>query len=136
MDNLFYIYLDNESYVYGFGSDPMGEFYVLVDSVPLEVTESLGCYQYIDGVYYEDLARLEALKMQTSAEREIYQLNTWFDWYDEQCMQYQRAMRLGTEFDHDINELDLQATANAARMKELKTILATPFFELATTLVK
>ena len=126
-ENLFYVYLDENDYVYGFGSDPMGEKYFLTDAIPTAVADNLECYRYIDGEYVEDSDRLMRLQNSRAAERELFQLNQWFTWYDEQCIQYQRAQRLGTEFDKDIAELDAQATANAARVKELREIMTISF---------
>lgn len=57
------------------------------------------------------------------ASIEISQLELWFNWYDEQTIQYQRSVRLGVEFDKDMAELDKQAVDNAKRIKELRTLL-------------
>lgn len=54
---------------------------------------------------------------------ELRELEQWFNWYDEQTIQYQRSLRLGVEFDKDIVELDKQAVINAQRIKELRTLL-------------
>jgi len=128
-ENMFYIYLDAKDYVYGFGSDPMGEKYFLAEAIPTAVADNLECYQYLDGEYVADLARLARLQNSRAAERELCEINAWFTWYDEQCIQYQRCQRLGVEFDKDIAELDAQATVNAARVKELRKIMALPFTE-------
>ena len=52
---------------------------------------------------------------------ELRELEKWFEEYDKQVIQYQRSLRLGIEFDKNINELDEQAVVNAARIKELRT---------------
>lgn len=54
-------------------------------------------------------------------KQELEELEKWFEEYDKQVIQYQRSLRLGIEFDKDINELDEQAVVNAARIKELRT---------------
>lgn len=57
------------------------------------------------------------------AEKELFELKSWFDEYDNQVKQYIRCERLGIEFDKDINKLDLQAQTNAKRIKEIRGIL-------------
>lgn len=57
------------------------------------------------------------------AEKELFELKSWFEGYDNQVKQYIRCQRLGVEFDKDINELDVQAQKNAKRIKEIRTIL-------------
>lgn len=57
------------------------------------------------------------------ASIEISQLEWWFNWYDEQTIQYQRSVRLGVEFDKDMAELDRLAVDNAKRIKELRTLI-------------
>lgn len=52
--------------------------------------------------------------------KELNELESWFIYYDNQCSQYQRCIRLGVEFDKDINELDNKAKENAVRIKEIR----------------
>lgn len=56
-------------------------------------------------------------------QKELIELQSWFEEYDNQVKQYIRCERLGVEFDKDINELDLQAQTNAKRIKEIRAIL-------------
>lgn len=56
-------------------------------------------------------------------EDELRQLELWFNEYDNQVKQYQRCIRLGVEFDKDINELDTQAQTNQLRIREIRLIL-------------
>ena len=53
---------------------------------------------------------------------ELYELETWFTWYDNQVAQYNRCQRLGIEFDKDINELDNQAKVNQERIAEIRVL--------------
>lgn len=56
-------------------------------------------------------------------ENELYQLVRWFEWYDTQIMQHSRFIRLNTESNINLNELDQQAVIKAARIKELKQLI-------------
>lgn len=60
---------------------------------------------------------------QEKAQMEIVELEIWFKWYDEQIAQYNRSIRLGTEFEENIEELDVQAVQNSERIKELRKLL-------------
>ena len=51
---------------------------------------------------------------------ELQEIEKWFTWYDTQVLQYERSLRLGTEFDHDIKELDDMAVKKAERIKQLR----------------
>ena len=115
-----YIYLDINNYVYAYGSE-YEEHSVQVDSVPAEVDKYLGAYQYIDGQYILDESRKNILDKMQSYEKELSSLLSWFDWYDEQIMQYHRSQRLNVEFDKDIEELDNQAKFNADRINFLRS---------------
>ncbi len=54
---------------------------------------------------------------------ELQTLLDWFNEYDNQIMQFHRALRLGIPFDKDINVLDNQAIINQNRIKEIRNIL-------------
>lgn len=54
---------------------------------------------------------------------ELAELENWFLEYDNQVKQYSRCLRLGLEFDKDINELDNQAKINAERITEIRNLL-------------
>lgn len=56
-------------------------------------------------------------------ENELYQLVSWFEWYDTQVMQHSRFIRLNMESNINLNELDQQAVIKAARIKELKQLI-------------
>ena len=53
---------------------------------------------------------------------ELYKLETWFEWYDNQICQYNRCVRLGIKFDKDIVELDNEATIKQARIREIREL--------------
>lgn len=55
---------------------------------------------------------------------ELYKLETWFEWYDNQICQYNRCVRLGIKFDKDIVELDNEAEIKRARIQELERLLS------------
>lgn len=123
-----YIYYDENNYVIGYGSE-LEERSIEVESVPEEVDRYLGCYYLENGNYVLNENRKNWVEQMWSAESELNDLNAWFTWYDEQCIQYQRAIRLGLEFDKNIEELDAQAVTNAARIKELRAFMSTPYSE-------
>ena len=56
-------------------------------------------------------------------QKELLEINTWFKEYDNQIKQYERCVRLGIEFDKDINELDNQAKLNQERIREIRNLL-------------
>lgn len=56
-------------------------------------------------------------------ENELYALDNWFKWYDTQVIQYQRDIRLKNASSIDIQNLDMQATKKAARIKEIKILI-------------
>ncbi len=123
-----YIYLDENDYVYGYGSE-YEEKSVMVEAVPNEVDAFLGCYKYDNGEYVLDENRKAYILKTQVYEKELVALQEWFSWYDEQCIQYQRAQRLGTTFNRNIEELDKQAVANAKRITEIRTAMNTPYTE-------
>lgn len=125
-----YIYLDENSYVYGYGSEyEPGSIEVL--SIPNEVGQYLGAYQYDlnTNTYTPNQHKIDYLVVNQERNTEIDQLLDWFEWYDQQCAQYLRAQRLGIDFDKDIDELDAQARTNAQRISELRELVAIPYTE-------
>lgn len=118
-----YIYYDENNYVYGYGSE-YEERSILVDFVPEEVSRWLGCYKYEDGEYILNENRKAWLEQHEAYESELNSLEQWFEWYDQQNIQYQRSVRLNIEFDRDIEELDAQAVLNSQRIAELRKALA------------
>lgn len=57
----------------------------------------------------------------TDIENELVVLYQWFNWYDTQNIQYNRDLRLYGSSSIDLSELDQEAVAKAARIKELKS---------------
>ena len=53
-------------------------------------------------------------------EQEKQEILQWFEEYDNQVKQYERCVRLGVEFDKDIEELDNKATEKQLRLREIK----------------
>ena len=56
-------------------------------------------------------------------QKELNSLEEWFNEYDNQVKQYERCLRLGVEFDKNIEELDAQATINQKRISEIRNLL-------------
>lgn len=52
-------------------------------------------------------------------QKEFLKIKDWFIEYDNQVKQYERCLRMGIEFDKDIQELDKQAQENATKLKTL-----------------
>lgn len=114
-----YIYLDEKGYVYGYGSEYEDNSFE-VASVPSEVDAFLGCYKYENGEYILDETRKEYILQIKAYEKELQSLEEWFKWYDQQCIQYQRSVRLGLEFDKDIKDLDNEAVSKAERISQIR----------------
>lgn len=74
------------------------------------------------GLYYAVEEKPEPTQREKDLS-ELRSLESWFTWYDEQCSQYQRSLRLGTVFNKNIAELDAMAVENASRITELRKIL-------------
>ena len=125
-----YIYLDENNYVTGYGSEYEPRS-IEVLSIPGEVVQYLGAYKYdLDtNTYTPDQSKINYLVTNHERNTEIDQLMAWFEWYDQQCAQYLRAQRLGLAFDKDIEELDEQARTNAQRISELRELVAVPYVE-------
>ena len=58
-----------------------------------------------------------------SYKEEIDELKRWFNWYDTQVMQHSRFIRMNTESNINLDELDQQAVINANRIKELEAAI-------------
>ena len=65
----------------------------------------------------KDFNRLNSYKEQ------IDELKRWFEWYDTQVMQHSRFIRMNTESNINLDELDQQAVINASRIKELEAAI-------------
>ena len=123
-----YIYLDNNGYVYGYGSDYEEGSYK-IDEIPPEVDQYLGAYKFNTETFEfevdEDKKNWKDQLMQK--ERELDLLIQWFNWYDQQYIQWQRAQRLNLSFNQDMQALDEEAVVNAQKILEYRTFLATPY---------
>ena len=58
-----------------------------------------------------------------SYKEEIEELKRWFEWYDTQDMQHSIIIRMNTESNINLDELDQQAVINASRIKELEAAI-------------
>lgn len=60
-------------------------------------------------------------------EKELYNLEQWFAYYDRQVAEYSRCQRLGITYSNDdnltIEQLDKLAEQNKAKINELRSIL-------------
>lgn len=124
-----YLYVDENDYVYGYGSENEPGSVPWQAVLPDDVSRYLGCYRFNNGDFLLDENRKEFLINKEMAESEYNGLNAWFIWYDQQCAQYNRCLRLGIEFNKDMTELDTQAAENQARMAELKNIMFSVYTE-------
>ena len=123
-----YIYLDTDGYVYGYGSDYEENSYK-IDQIPSEVDQYLGAYKFNTETFEFEAdenkkAWLDQLKVK---EKQLDQLTVWFDWYDRQYIQWQRAQRLGLSFNQDMQALDEEAVINAQKILEYRAFLAMPY---------
>ena len=121
-----YLYFDEGGYVIGYGSENEPGS-VAVQAIPEEVDRYLGAYRYEGGAFIPDEARKAFLEQAWNAQQELDAITRWFNWYDQQCIQYQRSLRLGLPFDRDIGELDRQAQEKAARTNALRALLSEPY---------
>lgn len=71
----------------------------------------------------EELLKKENEKIKDKHFEEMAKLEQWFNNYDLQVKQYERATRLGETFDKDIKMLDNEAREKASRVKELRKLL-------------
>lgn len=88
--------------------------------VPGGFTETPLDYRLIDGKLVEDADLKSTREAAAAAREEEAELASWFSWYDNQCMQYQRALRLGEGFDSDMAALDTKARQKQLRLRELR----------------
>ena len=114
-----YIYLNENGYVYGYGSE-YEENSVQIESIPSEVDAFLGCYKYEKGEYVLDENRKAYILSLKESERELASLEEWFSWYDKQSTQYLRSVRLKKNFNKDMTLLDKEAEENAAKIKKIR----------------
>lgn len=95
--------------------------------MPLEEFDRLLCEQnkgkelkVVDG---KVVATDHEITQEELLRKELAELETWFEEYDNQVKQYSRCVRLGLEFDKNIAELDNQAKTNADRITEIRNLL-------------
>jgi len=82
-------------------------------------------YRLEGGALVYDAAKRQAELDTIAAAEELAERLEWFEWYDLQVKEYERAQRLGEPFDGDIMALDEQAKENAARIRELREVINT-----------
>lgn len=80
-------------------------------------------YRVIDKPYkpaeYEDIQVYVLYTEKEILNIELSQINSWFEKYDNQVKQYERAIRRGEEFDKDIVQLDEEADLKQKRIREI-----------------
>lgn len=88
--------------------------------IPEKFEEECQFYSYIDNklVFNEELKNQAILKQNDF--NEIFDIERWFVWYDNQCAQYGRAIRRGETFDRNIEELDAEAEIKSVRLAKLR----------------
>lgn len=115
------IKFDENGYVIGYAT--LGGMEGAVEwtgPVPAGFEEDCSKFHLVDGALVPDEARIAAQEAKEAELLEIAEIEGWFNWYDNQCAQYQRCVRLGEEFDRDISELDALAKQKQNRIRELK----------------
>lgn len=88
--------------------------------VPDGFRENCYVFHLKDGSLIKDTSKEEQQQAQAAAVEELAELYEWFEWYDNQCSQYQRAMRMGEKFDWDMSVLDATAKDKQARIREIR----------------
>lgn len=122
-----YIYIDENNYVYGYGSEQI-ENSIEVESIPKEVDDYLGAYKLIDDEYVVDQERVDYLIFLNDTEVELVQVSRWLtEDYIAQITMYERQKRQGKDVDAIINELDSQYDVYAELKESLLERLAMRF---------
>ena len=95
-----------------------------VSEVPTPKTEAFftnyPCYRLINGKLQYQAERAALLQQRAQEQEEAKNIQAWFLWYDNQCKQYHRAMRLGEPYDQSIEALDTQAKVYQLRLREIQ----------------
>ena len=73
-----------------------------------------------DNKYQKYLDKQNINKEISELQKEINEINVWFEWYDGQVKQYERCVRIGEEFDLDMSELDSKAKENQLKIRNLR----------------
>lgn len=115
------IKIDENKYVIGYviTGDMVGatEF---TGELPTDFMSNWKFYYLSNGtLILDETKKIDSEAYQADIE-ELHQLHDWFEWYDNQIMQYQRTVRLGETFDQDIVQLDNQAKINQLRIRNLE----------------
>ena len=118
-----YLQTNENGYITGWASMGSIENGVEVDASLLKKLDPalLGCQRYVGGKVVTDNKRITAKENAAAASAEMAEILAWFEWYDNQVCQYQRAVRLGEDFDKNIAELDAEAAEKQARIRELQS---------------
>lgn len=117
------IKFDANKYVEGYVESPFDmdgaiEFF---GEVPEDFSaETCRFYKLVDDELVLDSDKQTAHINKLVLNGELSDLYTWFDWYDNQVAQYNRALRLGEPFDKDINILDAEAAQKQVRIRAIR----------------
>ncbi len=118
------IKVNEQGYVIGFVET--GEMEGAVEytgQVPAGFEEESESYKLVNGQLELDEAKQEAEEEKKELKAEMEEMYEWFYWYDNQVQQYSRSVRMGEEFDEDIEELDAQAKQKQLRIREIRQLL-------------
>lgn len=116
-----YLQINEAGYITGWASMGKIENGIEVDPALERLLDAsiMGCQKYESGRIVTDKELLAAKDKAVETSAEIIEIKSWFDWYDNQISQYQRAVRRGEEFDQDIAVLDAMAALKQKRLREL-----------------
>lgn len=91
--------------------------------VPENFASSCQNYRYENGALILDEEKAARRDQAVQMQQELLKIEAWFPWYDNQCSQYMRSVRLGEPFDQDMDVLDQEAKAKQLRIREIKASL-------------
>lgn len=123
--NKLYLQINEAGYITGWASMGNIENGIEVDVSLVDSLDSslVGCQKYVDGKIVTDSDLVTVKETTKSASIEIAEIKEWFAWYDNQVCQYERAKRLGVEFDKNIADLDAEAAEKQVRIRELQNTM-------------
>lgn len=107
----------NPSFIVLYGEEKAKEQGYIIVEVDNQYLDC--CFEDFENFVFS-AEKYNARKEQEFAQLKSFEINKWFNWYDNQVKQYQRCVRLGIEFDKDIVELDNQAKAYQEELRQLK----------------
>lgn len=122
-DGYFYICKrDDDDYVLAKNSDGSNSY-----NLP-RISDSQYSFSEAEDYYNDNPSMRFVEKAASPSQRELLEaeletLLSWFDWYDQQCMQYQRSQRMQAQWDGDIESLDTEAVTKSARIVMIRTEL-------------